>query len=210
MKIRSRFKSSTREYSRLSTWLPVITATIVSLMTFLGGYVVATHQSKASFTQKIIDVRSDSYEKAVNDFLTSEDADVIKLLDLALRTRRVRTDGDVFILDTDIAEFFKQQESQQLRKKLVKYFSPLLVRGSERVVSYFQTILSIPLTEIDDASLKRLPIEYARRYEHIIDPSTVCYGCNHDVSAGQSSKIILLSELIDGLLRQMRLELNGN
>jgi hypothetical protein len=149
-------------------------------------------------------------EKAISNILTSEDAGIVKLLDLTLRTRGVRTDGDVFILDTDIAEFYKQQDSQQLRKKLVKYFSPLLVRGSEKVVSYVQTILSIPLTEIDDASLKRLPIAYARRYEHNTDPSTPCYGCNHDVSAGQSAKIILLSELIDGLLSQMRLELNGD
>jgi hypothetical protein len=210
MKVRTRFKSSTREHSALSAWLPAITAIIVSLVTFLGGYVVATHQSRASFTQKIIDVRSNSYEKAMSNLLTSEDSGVVKLLDLTLRTRGVRTDGDIFILDTDIAEFYKQQDSQQLRKKLVTYFSPLLVRGSEKIVSYVQTILSIPLKEIDDASLTRLPIAYARRYQHNIDPSTPCYGCNHDVSAAQSAKIILLSELIDGLLSQMRLELNGN
>jgi hypothetical protein len=210
VKVLTRINPITREYSSLSTWLPVLTSIIVSLVTFLGGHIVATHQSRASFTQKIIDVRSDSYEKAMGSLLTSEDADIVKLLGLILRTRNAGTDGDVFILDTDISEFYEQQDPQQLRKKLVKYFSPLLVRGSETVASYVQTILSIPLTEIDNESLNRLPMAYVNRYRRNTDPSTPCYGCNHDIPLEQRAKIILLSELIEGLLTQMRLELNGN
>jgi hypothetical protein len=210
VKVLTRIKPTTREYSSLSTWLPVLTSIIVSLVTFLGGYIVATHQSRASFTQKIIDVRSDSYERAMSHLLTSEDADIVKLLALALRTHKPGTDGDVFILDTDISEFYEQQDPQQLRKKLVKHFSPLLVRGSETVASYVQTILSIPLTEIDDEALNQLPIAYAKKYRRNTDPSTLCYGCNHATALEQRAKIILLFELIDGLLSQMRLELNGN
>jgi hypothetical protein len=191
--------------STMSALYPALVAGIFGLVGAFGG---AYWQAKNGTEQRIYESRVEAYNNATTRFNDENIKSLKAMRDFISASKRISTDGDVWSIDTDWSEFMQSKQGKDAIESLSSALAPVLLHGSDHAVLIGRAIMATLNDSLPQNSIRLVSAKVLTDFNHALDPSTPCYGCNEKVDRDVGARLLALRDLLTLLENRMVCDLN--
>lgn len=196
--------------SNVERFTPIFTALIAAACGLIGALGGAYWQTNSSQQQKVYEARVKAYEGVLLELKQKPKQSLKKMSTFSAQSRRVSTDGDIFILESDWYDFIESDEGKEATEILKAALYPLILHGSDKTVRLTQAIFATLELEYPEQQLRVSDLEIAKDFLNAIDPNTPCYGCNDRIERHVSARLLALNSLLHKLENRMFCDLSSS